>query len=405
MPGRVFITVAEVSGDQHASHLVRSLRELDPTLAIEGHGGPDMLDAGATIHHETTTRAVMGHRAAARAGEMWRLFRWTREYFDRERPDLQICVDSPSMNFHFAKIAHERGIPVLYYIAPQLWAWREGRMKKLRKWVDHVACILPFEENYFRSHGVTATFVGHPLFDDLPAQRGPAPGPRFPDRTPVIGLLAGSRRSEAVANFPHLLDVAHQVRAEFPGTRYLVPTTPATHPIVHELAGNIEWITSAQAKFDEMVPNCDLCLTVSGTATLHVAGYGIPMIIVYRGSPVLWQILGRWIVKTRTFGLVNLLADQREHNLLADQREHIVPEYIPWHGSNRTVARHAISFLTNPQLMRDQQKRLADMVQKLDRPGASMNVARIAIDLLKKKKATDTESVAANLEAPQVVNS
>src|SRR5688500_15256168 len=407
MPGRVVITVAEVSGDQHASPLVRSLRELDPTLAIEGHGGPDMLDAGATIHHETTTKAVMGHRAAARAGEMWRLFRWTREYFDRERPDLQICVDSPSMNFHFAKIAHERGIPVLYYIAPQLWAWREGRMKKLRKWVDHVACILPFEEAYFRSHGVTATFVGHPLFDDLPPQRGPSPGPRFPDRTPVIGLLPGSRRSEAVGNFPHLLDVAQQIRDEFPGVHYLIPTTPATQPIVDELAPKVPWMEFALGKFDEMVPRCDLCLTVSGTATLHVAGYGVPMIIVYRGSPILWQILGRWVVKTRTFGLVNLLADQREHNLLRDRREHIAPEYIPWHGSNRTVAGHAIDFLKNPQLMRAQQKRLADMVQKLDRPGASMNVARIAMELLKKKPATtDHESVAAGkVETPQAVGS
>jgi lipid-A-disaccharide synthase len=386
MPGRVFITVAEVSGDQHASHLVRSLRELDPTLTIEGHGGPDMADAGAKIHYETTRNAAMGHAAARRAGEMWKLFRWTRDYFDQSKPDLQICVDSPSMNFHFAKIAHERGIPVLYYIAPQLWAWREGRMKKLRKWVDHVACILPFEEAYFRSHGVSATFVGHPLFDDLPPQRGPFPGPRFPDRTPVIGLLAGSRRSEAVANFPHLLDVAEQIRSEFPGVHYLVPTTPATHPIVQELAGSIPWIESAEGKFDEMVPRCDLCLTVSGTATLHVAGYGVPMIVVYRGSPVLWQLIGRWIVKTRTFGLVNLLADQREH---------IVPEYIPWHGSNRTVAQHAISFLKDPRLMRDQQQRLADMVRKLDRPGASMNVARIALDLLKKGKATGTGPVAA----------
>src|SRR5688500_10966746 len=212
MAGRVFITVAEVSGDQHASDRVRSLKQLDPTLEIEGHGGPDMQEAGAKIHYETTRDAAMGHAAAKRAGEMWRLFKWTRAYFDEARPDLQICVDSPSMNFHFAKIAHERGIPVLYYIAPQLWAWRAGRIKKLRKRVDHVACILPFEENYFLSHGDAATFVGLPLVDDLPAQRGPSPGPRFPQRTPVIGLLAGSRRSDAVANFPHLVDVAHQVR-------------------------------------------------------------------------------------------------------------------------------------------------------------------------------------------------
>src|SRR5688572_22929976 len=336
MPGRVFITVAEVSGDQHASHLVRSLRELDPTLAIEGHGGPEMLDAGATIHHETTTKAVMGHRAAARAGEMWRLFRWTREYFDRERPDLQICVDSPSMNFHFAKIAHERGIPVLYYIAPQLWAWREGRMKQLKKWVDQVACILPFEEEYFRKQGVNATFVGHPLFDQLSPGHGQATGPRFPERAPVIGLLPGSRKAEAAANFPHMLEVARLIRESFPKASFVVPTTPATTPLVQRLAEQFNRLMEearpplptatiggeydargpilrhGEREFDRMVPECDLCLTVSGTATLHVAGYRVPMIVVYRGGRIAWHLVARWLVKTRTFSLVNLLNDSRE---------------------------------------------------------------------------------------------
>ncbi|HEX2971413.1 MAG TPA: hypothetical protein VHP11_03720 [Tepidisphaeraceae bacterium] len=208
MSRKVFITVAEVSGDQHAAHLIRNLRELDPTLVIEGHGGPHMAAAGAAIHYETTQHAAMASQAFRRIGEMLRLFRWTKRYFTQNKPDLLICVDSPAMNFHFAKIAHERGIPVLYYIAPQLWAWREGRMTKLQKWVDHVACILPFEEAYFRRHGVQATFVGHPLFDQLPPERSPASGPRFPERAPVIGLLPGSRQTEAAANFPHLLDVA-----------------------------------------------------------------------------------------------------------------------------------------------------------------------------------------------------
>ncbi|MGE5611261.1 MAG: lipid-A-disaccharide synthase, partial [Bacillota bacterium] len=160
MSRKVFITVAEVSGDQHAAHLIHNLRELDPNLSIEGLGGPHMAKAGAHIHRETTHRAAMTYRAALRVGEMLRLFSWTKRYFAQNKPDLLICVDSPAMNFHFAKIAHERGIPVLYYIAPQLWAWREGRMTKLQKWVDHVACILPFEEEYFRRHGVQATFVG-----------------------------------------------------------------------------------------------------------------------------------------------------------------------------------------------------------------------------------------------------
>jgi lipid-A-disaccharide synthase len=373
MPRRIFITAAELSGDQHAAQLVRSLHALDPTLAIEGHGGPNLASAGAALHHETTRRAAMGRQSLSRIVEMWKLLQWTKRYFDHDKPDLLICVDSPAMNFHFAKAAHARGIPVLYYIAPQTWAWREGRLKKIRRWIDHVACILPFEEPYFRRHGIPATFVGHPLFDHLPPQRGPAPGPRFPDRPPVIGLLPGSRRSEALANFPHLLDVAQQIREVFPAVHYLVPTTPATHPTVEQLAAGFSNLDYAADRFDDMVPRCDLCLTVSGTATLHVAAYGVPMLIVYRGSPFLWHLLGRWVFKTHTFGLVNLLANSKNH---------IAPEYVPWYGSNRRLAQHALEFLHHPEKLLAQQQNLSAMVQKLDHPGASHNAARIALDML-----------------------
>src|SRR5258706_9931353 len=146
MGKRIFITAAEVSGDLHAVHLISSLRRLDDTLVIEGHGGLQMREAGAAIHHETTANAAMGFSALGRVKEMFALLKWTRRYFKEAPPDLQICVDSPALNFHFAKAAHAVGPPVLYYVARRLWAWREGRMKKGRKWGDRVACILPFAE-------------------------------------------------------------------------------------------------------------------------------------------------------------------------------------------------------------------------------------------------------------------
>jgi lipid-A-disaccharide synthase len=378
MPRRVFITVAEVSGDKHAAQLVRSLRQLDPEMIIEGHGGPEMAAAGAQIHRETVSSAAMGWRGALRVAEVYKVLRWTKSYFDRNRPDLHIGVDSPSMNFHFARAAHDRGIPVMQYVAPQLWAWKEGRMKKVRRWIDRMACILPFEEEYFRRHGVNATFVGHPLFDELPANHGHHNGDRFPSRPPVIGLLAGSRKSEAQANFPHQLDVAERIRRQFPEARFLVPTTPATDPVVRQtLAAQPQWNAAAIAQsvdaFDAMVPQCDLCITVSGTATLHVAGHGVPMIVVYRGNPVLWHLLGRWLVKTRTYSLVNLLSDFHEH---------IVPEFIPWYGSNDPVANHAIGMLQSPDKLEEQRRRLRHLLQTLDKPGASMNVAKMAMDMI-----------------------
>src|SRR5271170_4237015 len=191
-----------------------------------------MREAGAIIHHETVGRAAMGLSGFKLVFEMFELVKWTRKHFAANPPDLQICCDSPAMNFHFAKLAHGFGTPVLFYIAPQLWAWREGRMKKLRKWVDHVACILPFEEKYFRGHGICATFVGHPLFDELPSRPQREVAADFSQRGPVVGLLPGSRTSEAEHNFAPMLKVADQIAAAFPGVKFLVPTTLATQPIV-----------------------------------------------------------------------------------------------------------------------------------------------------------------------------
>lgn len=386
MSRRVFITAAEVSGDLHAAELVRSLKHMDPTLQIEGHGGPRMREAGCHIHTETTRRAAMGISSLTRVTEMWKLLKWSRAYFDQNRPDIQICVDSPALNFHFARAAKERGVPVLYYIAPQLWAWREGRMEKLRKWVDKVACILPFEEEYFRSHGVDATFVGHPLFDELPKSRVVDAGKKFPHRPPVIGLLPGSRRSEATANFPHLLDVARRLNHVLSDISFRVPTTMQTHPVVSEMITrhslgrfrlNTNKILARQDCFNEVVPECDLCLTVSGTATLHVAAFGVPMIVVYRASPILWNLLGRWLIKTRTFSLVNLLSDDKR----------LVPEYVPWFGSNRSVFLHALDYIKNPELLANQRKRLLELVARLDREGASGNAARMVMDLIKSRPA------------------
>lgn len=396
MPRRVFITVAEASADQHAGHLVRQLKAIDPDLIVEGHGGPAMRAAGVVIHHETVRRAAMGLRAIGRAFEVRRLLKWTDAYFSRNPPDLQICCDSWAMNVHFARLAKRHGAKVLYYIAPQVWASRKGRIRKLRVVVDKLACILPFEEEYFRRHDVNATYVGHPLFDELPSDRATIDRPALQDRPPVIGLLPGSRKYIAAANFPHQLNVMHLIHDAFPGARFLVPTTPATQPAVDAAlnrlvessggrltragsdAGEVRGdnglvLQYAPRAFDQFVPRCDLCVTVSGTATLHVAGYGVPMIVVYRGNPILWHLLGRWIIKTRTYSLVNLLADSHAH---------IVPEFIPWYGSDEPVAQKALEFLRNPALLSQQSEKLRQLVRAIDQPGASQNTARLAMELL-----------------------
>jgi lipid-A-disaccharide synthase len=394
MARTIFITAAEASGDQHAAELATALRQADPSLVIEGFGGPKMAAAGVTIRIETVGRAAMGWRGALRALEVSRWMKWIRRHYRAARPDLHICVDSSAMNLPFAKLAKRFDVPVMYYIAPQLWASREYRMKQLRRYVDRVACIFPFEEPYFRAHDVNATFVGHPLFDELPAERGRTrpPETRFPATPPVIGIVPGSRRSEVRANLPHLMDVMDTIRGQFSFARFLIPTTLAVDALVRQMLlhgsgratvkgklegdsgdcpSNVEVVLGG---FDALIPRCDLCITKSGTSTLHVAAWNVPMIVVYRVNPLLWHAAARWLIRTRKIAMVNILAGQID----------LVPEFIPWYGPSAAVAACAIDLLKHPQKLDMQRARLEDLVRPLARAGASANAAKLAIELMEK---------------------
>jgi lipid-A-disaccharide synthase len=397
MPRRVFISVAEASGDQHAASLARALRKIDPEAIVEGLGGRAMADAGVLIHHDTVERAAMGLNGAFRYPELRRVLRWSANHFQQHRPDLLICLDSWFANWHLAKLAHGLGVPVMYYIAPQMWASRPGRVKRLRRYVDRVACILPYEVQFFHDRGVEATFVGHPLFDTFPPARPDQGATRFPNRPPVIGLVPGSRSSVVKINFRNMLEVADRILAKFPDAKFLVPTMPVTHGLVQKalraraarypaaaapFLPGVEQIgpfSFAQDRFDELVPQCDLCITVSGTATLHVAAHGVPMIVVYRLNPFIWHLAARWIVKTRTYSLVNLLNSGRQN---------IVPEFIPWYGSNVPVGDKVLKYLQNPQMLFDQRERLLQLIRGLHKPGASRNAALLAMELMTARETT-----------------
>jgi lipid-A-disaccharide synthase len=406
MGKRIFITVGEVSGDNHAAGLVAALKQLDPTLIVEGIGGPKMAAAGATIHHETTRRAAMTLHAWKRVAEIKRLETWLRQrYAGAEKPDLHICVDSSGFNLRFAKLAKSVGVPTLYYVAPQLWASREGRIKQMRAAVDALAVIFPFEEKWFRDRGLNATFVGHPLFDALPENRFErTPRMRYPDRAPVIGVVAGSRRSEVTENFPGLLEVMHTIARQHPTVRFLLPTTPAGDAVIRERLGaaaatprGVETgsVSSDEANraradsallttpptldcvikqdaFDELIPQCDLVLCKSGTSTVHVAAYGVPMIVVYRISTLLWHAAGRWLIKTPKMAMVNILAGNVD----------LVPEFIPWNGDPAPVSAEALRMLREPSLLTEMHQKLVKLIEPLDRRGASTNVARLALSML-----------------------
>jgi lipid-A-disaccharide synthase len=400
VPRKVFITVAERSADQHAANLVRAMRELDPDLEFHALGGELLRAAGATVHHDTVSNAAMGLAALKRAGEVKKLLAWTREFYITEKPDLHICCDSWTMNFHFAKLAKSFGTKVFYYIAPQVWASREGRVQKLKLVADRVACILPFEEAFLRDRGVNATFVGHPLFDELgkegmrdegggmkadEASKSDAPFIPHPSSlipssnpSPVIALPCGSRRGIAKNNLPRQLDVAKKIREKFPRATFLIPTTPVTQPIVEPMIAALDYVSAEVNGFDRQIPRCDLAITVSGTATLHIAAHRVPMIVVYYGSRTVWHLLGRWLIKIRTFSIVNLLANNGKD----DSAKHIVPEFVPWNGPVDEVANVAIDLISHPEKLAAQRAKIDAMLATIAKPGASMNAARIAVGLL-----------------------
>jgi lipid-A-disaccharide synthase len=371
---RVFITAAEVSGDKHAANFAVALRELMPDIMLEAFGGPALQQAGALIHHDTVTRAAMSWMAVFRAFEFKRLLKRLDRMYRENPPDLHVCVDSSGVNLHFAKIARSHNVPVLYYVAPQLWASRPGRMPKVRERVNRLACIWQFEEEYFGRAGVPATYVGHPLFDQLPRDRVIEVANKYPNRPPIVGLLPGSRKSDATHNFSRMIEVAVAIQNAYPEVTFHIPTTPATDEVVRAQAGVLKRAVIQLNGTDALLPECDIALAKSGTSTLHVAAYGVPMVVVYYGNEWLWKCAGQFIVKTRTFSTVNILA-----------KRHIVKEFVPWYGPVTETTDLMLDYLKHPEKLLMQRNELIEMLKPIDHPGASKNVAKLAVDLLAKR--------------------
>jgi lipid-A-disaccharide synthase len=378
MARRVLFCVGEKSGDQHAANLVRELRGMDGEIIIDALGGAELRAAGAIIHHDSVSNAAVGIKALLRWREVLAMEKWMRGYLETSRPDLVICVDSWGMNKRFARLAHDRGVKVMYFISPQVWASREGRVKQMRRWVDRVACILPFEEEYLTSRGVAATYVGHPLFDHVKAAPRRAAAERYPNRPAVVAIVAGSRRGVASANFPRLLDVAVGMKSRVAGLTFRIPTTEATDPVVRSVLakrrlGAGDGFVVDLDGFDRVMPEVDICLTVSGTATLHAAAFGVPMIAVYYVNPWEWHLIGRWIVKARTFVMVNILIGGKEK---------VVPEFIPWYGPVEPVTRAAMEMLKDVPRQEAISAKLAGLMARVGRGGASKRAAAVAMELM-----------------------
>jgi len=343
----IFFSVADVSADAHTARLIRRLKIEAQDLRFVGLGGKAMADEGCQLLENLVERSA-------------------------QRPDLVVVVDSPAWNFHVAKAARRLDIPVLYYIAPQLWAWGSWRIKKLRKWTNQVACILPFEQQWFTERGIRAVYVGHPLFDDDRQFEALEPTPTDELNFPLVALLPGSRAHEIKHLWPSMQQIADAIRKKYPRARFVscAPDESKAETMRRNADPDLN-IDIRPTSIEAAVRHADLALVASGTSTLQVAVQNCPMIILYYVHPLQWHLVGRWVVKIKYLSLVNILA----------QKE-LVPEYMPFYRQEDQVAEKALALLADEKALRQIRLNLQKLVKPITQPGAAAKVAQIVKKML-----------------------
>jgi lipid-A-disaccharide synthase len=376
---RIMLVAGEASGDLHAADLVRELRRRAPGLEAFGLGGSQLAAAGAEVVLDLVAHAVIGVTEALRKlGDFARALRLTQELLRTRRPDAVVLVDFPDLNFRIAAQARALGIPVVYYISPQVWAWRRGRIRTLKRLVDRMIVILPFEAPLYERAGIPVTFVGHPLVDiarpetDAAAVRaallGGAAGP-------LVALLPGSRGQEVEALLPAMAAAGKLLQAEFPGARCFVPVarTVAAERVAELLeAAGLDAPLVTERPYAARAA-ADLTLVASGTATLETAILGVPMVIAYRMHPLSYR-LARWFVKLPYFGLANLVAGEKA-----------APELLQDEVTPARLAEAAAVLWREPARAEAQRRAWASVRAKLGGTGAAGRAAEVVLAALRER--------------------
>lgn len=365
LPSAILFTAFEPSGDDHASAVIRVLRERHPDLPIFAWGGPKMERAGATIVERTGDDAVMGMPGPKKIREHKAINGRIRQWLRSHPIGVHVPVDSPAANFPVCRLTREARAKIVHLVAPQLWAWGSWRAKKLRRLTDHVLCLLPFEETWFKSRGIPATFVGHPLFDG--GEPGDAGVLAVPPGSPRILLLPGSRPSEMDKNFTLLLKTFVEIsRARPEAVGVVALTNEAAERRVRGLAGGAwpQRLVAVHGRTDDAIAWCDLALVVSGTVTLQVARRRRPMVVVYKSNPVAYSLVGWWVIDTEFFTLPNLIAGRE-----------IVPEFVPHFGDERPLITAAEAILSDPARAQAQREALEGVCARFKGQNAAENAA------------------------------
>ncbi len=373
---KILLVAGEVSGDLHGAHLMEAIRSIDPDIQFFGIGGERLEKAGMKLLFHSQSLAVVGiTEVLFKIRSILKAFRGVKQSLGREKPDLVILIDFPDFNLRLAKIVHGKGIPVLYYISPQVWAWRAKRVNLIAQWVKKMVVLFPFEIPFYEAVGVDVEWVGHPLLDIVKATL-----PRevacqrfgLNPKQKIIALLPGSRRDEVKRLLPPLLASAQLLRKEIPNLQFVIPLAPGMDqktlsPWMKNLSIPVKVVEGSTY---EVMNLSDLLITASGTATLEAAILGKPMVIVYKVSFFSYWI-GRALIQVDFIGLVNLVAGRG-----------VVPELIQKDVHPQKIAEEALRILKDPTLIRRMTKSMAGVRQELGKPGAAHRAARIVCSIL-----------------------
>lgn len=312
MSNNVFIVTGEASGEAHAARVINALNQLSPDIKLSGIGGDKLRAEGVDIVVDFSELAVMGLvEVLKRYREIKAIFNRVVAFLKQQRPDLLVLVDYPGFNLKLAKEAKKLGIPVLYYISPKVWAWRKGRVKTIKKVVDHMAVLFPFEVPIYQEQQISVNCVGHPLVDAVVRNFSTEEAKRSLNIDPkqkVLGLFPGSRRSEVEVLLPLMIKAAERIVAKHANIEVVLPLAPGLNTSVIDtiLAETQLPIKVVSEDFYDLTSACDAIVAASGTVTLEIALLGVPHFIIYRVSPLTYKILRR-LVKIPYVGLCNIV--------------------------------------------------------------------------------------------------
>jgi lipid-A-disaccharide synthase len=369
---RFLIVAGEASGDMYGADVARRLFHKFPDCQIYGLGGQRMRNAGVQLEGDISKTAVIGpFEVVSSLASLYRVFRRLAERVETDPPTAAILIDFPDFNLRLGQRVRDAGVPVVYYVSPQVWAWREGRLKQLRRFVNKMLVILPFEEEMYRKAGVDVEFVGHPLVDMVRATKSKeefCAAYELDPRKPIVALLPGSRRKEVRFILPTLCETAKLISKQKPDTQFVLPMASGLHRRSVEDIIRSQSITIVTNDTYNAVRYARAAIVASGTATLETALLGTPEVIVYRISQASW-LVGKALLKVRLFGIVNIILG-----------EEVVPELFQERMTPEEVSKITLRLMDDVWV----QSRIRGNYEKLRRQLGSGNVSDRVVDAVAK---------------------